>query len=377
MTAANCLTLEEKQIRKEEAYLLQSCGITKYTTLTNYSLKGRSMKIKSFLLSITAVILLPLLAHAGLEEHIVETGSGFYYTVQKGDTLWDLSQDFSDSPWQWPDLWHYNPDIPNPHLIYPGQRVRIYQKSWEEMQKEQPVVVKSLQEPERFHIYSGIHAVGFIRETAAVSHGSLFKAKEDKQMISSGDKVFIRPTASGNLQKGSLFTVYRTTGPINNPATRKLIGIQHLITGVVEITEIKDGFTVGRIHSAFREIRNDDMLMPFLNRSEKIRYADSVPGLEGFVIKGEDDQMIIGEHTTAFIDKGSDDAIRPGQIYSVYYQETAPTAALGSTTMNLTQEHIGKLMVVHTEKTTSTALMINSRKDIKAGMPIQPVPEDY
>jgi len=54
---------------------------------------------------------------------------GFYYTVKKGDTLWDLSQKFYDSEWVWPATWAQNKDIKNPHRIYPGQRIRLYQRT--------------------------------------------------------------------------------------------------------------------------------------------------------------------------------------------------------------------------------------------------------
>ncbi len=70
-----------------------------------------------------AVALLTVATYAaaqGMRENHPDT-----YVVQRGDTLWDIAGRFLQRPWLWPEIWQANPQIANPHLIYPGDIISL------------------------------------------------------------------------------------------------------------------------------------------------------------------------------------------------------------------------------------------------------------
>ena len=329
-----------------------------------------------------------------IEEEVVETETGFYYTVKKGDTLWDLSQRFSDTPYLWPDLWSNNSQIANPHLIYPGQRIRLYRRTDIEKDagpvieekpietKAPPIEVEPEEVPEiatqeipeakpvsKTYRYAAIDRVGFIKNKALIPEGFIFKVKEDKKLISAGDIIYISQNESNSLLPGGVYTVYRTLEPIYDE-TGKFIGIQHYLLGVVEITNTAPRFAIAKVIRSFSNIKVNDKLMPYKRRSINIVQHKSKEGLLGKIIISEKHNILIGDRTTAFINKGEDDGIKPGQYYSIFYQDKSSIVQASRKKIPLDVVIFGKLIVLHTEKTTSTVYITATDRQVDPGSKI-------
>jgi hypothetical protein len=340
--------------------------------------KMQSYLIKS-LITMMFLSAAPRTLTAAETQEKVEYETGFYYTVQKGDTLWDLSRKFSDTPWQWPEMWKENEQIANPHRIYPGERIRLYRRRGAAAggfgetgeSRESDVNQEVIDEPEldgKLHYdYTAIDRIGFIRKEPVLSRGTIFKVEGQKAMISSGDLVYIKPHANFSLTPGDRYTLYRTLKPILDRKTNQFIGIQHYLTGAVEIVLKRPKFVLGRIVTAYRPIKVGDLMMPYHRRVPQIAIHPSPEGLEGTIIDSEEHERIFGENTIAFIDKGRSSGVETGQFYWIFKQEKYRIDPDDKNAVTLTPVVLGELLVLHAENTTSTVMITDSRQAIQAG----------
>lgn len=330
---------------------------------------------------LTFFMLLPLLfsmpARAAENMDVVQSETGFYYTVKKGDTLWDLSKQFNDSPWLWPELWEENDQISNPHWIFPGERIRLYRKSGRQavttdLPAPPPPAAEAEPEPVSnggpFFVYSSIDRVGFIRKPPVSASGTIFAVQDKKVLISEGDIVYIRPSADSTPNSfipGSRYLVFRCLAPTDAQDSKERIGTQHLIVGLVEVVKRDPDLVTVNVLKSFRPINEGDLLMPYTVRDPKIPIKPSTPGIDGQVITSEDHTILTGDFMLAFIDKGSADNIEVGQQYSVYRKPL--TDDKNGTGVELPPVDFGTLLVLHTEQNTSTAVVVNTTNNIDPG----------
>jgi hypothetical protein len=331
--------------------------------------------------------LLSSVSHAADTVETVESETGFYYTIQKGDTLWGLSQQFSDSPWLWPELWEENDQISNPHWIFPGERIRLYKKKGAQTitkaapSSSQPVVIppapvkpvskkakKKRNKP--FFFYPSIDRIGFIRKPPVSPSGTIFEVQGRKDMISEGDIVYIRPSEDAPVNlliPGSRHTIFRYLQPTDEKDSTETIGTQHYILGIVELTQKEPDMILAKVVKSFRPIKVNDMLMPYYQQSPKIELKPSTPGIDGRIIISEDHTVLTGDYMLAFIDKGKADNIEAGQQYSIYTQQKTVLENSQIKDKLFPPNDFGTLLVLHTEHTTSTVVITQTSHNIDPG----------
>ncbi len=355
----------------------------------------------------------------------VDSQSAIYYTVKKGDTLWDLSQRFNNDAWKWPGVWGKNKQLKNPHIIYPGQRIKLFSRSdieqvkQLEMSVEEDVVqttenveeIPEFVEPDEtdktvvdtvqpldieptpevategekpvslpFFHYSKIESVGFMKKNPVKAHGYVFKVKgPEKIMLSKGDEIYIKESNGFSLTPGAKYFTYDVLSPrfvknkmkqtkiLGRKSKKVKIGSQHVITGIIEVTGKKSGYVLARIIRSFRTVRLKNFIMPYTKRSPEITLAGSVDGLNGKIITSERHESLFGDNKVAFIDKGASHGVKIGQMYNVFYPEEKDSAEFIGGDDLFVPVDFASFIILHAEEKTATVLITSACKAIGAG----------
>ena len=230
-----------------------------------------------------SMLLLTSWAHAAPE---LRSDHPERYTVVKGDTLWDISARFLNNPWYWPEIWHVNPQVANPHLIYPGDELalvyidgkpRVTKVSSDRVVKLSP---KVRSEP----IDTPIPAIpldaisSFLTDTRIVDVEALNGAPyvlegEDGRIITgAGDRIYARGE-----KPADNVGVFRRSKEFRDPETGEFLGLEarSIARGEV-IAENKDVLTL-RLKQSNEEVRIGDRLLVGEERRITTSFVPSSP----------------------------------------------------------------------------------------------------
>jgi LysM repeat protein len=310
-------------------------------------------------------LLPPLIADAQPEQPTI-------YVIKRGDTLWGLSDRFLKDPFYWPNLWARNQVITNPHLIYPGQRVRIYSDRIEiEDQKPpatQPAPPEQVAEEKTFTV-SG--SEGFILESEMQPSGFIIQTNHDRTIVGQEDVVYTDMGSSLGAKSGDNFSIYKKTKALYHPRTHDFLGHKMLSLGSLQLTDMQDKSSRAVITQSYLEITSGSLLMPYRDKRREIALKAATTELHGSIIDSRLGNILIGEEEIVYLDLGASQGVEVGNMLYVVKDVKPDSRYVTRDVGNLPKEVLGAVVVVETGKNTSTALVVKSIEAIHVGDQVQ------
>lgn len=304
------------------------------------------------------------------------------YVVQKGDTLWDISGQFLTKPWNWPEIWHVNPQVENPHLIYPGDILKLVYIDG------QPYLVKASDGTIKLRPKARVLSEGdaittipmdiirpfltdeLVVDASAFEDAPYVVALEDERILSGGfqDRLYVRGI---DADAGASYGIYRQGKEYRDPQTNELLGIEARYLANGKIAKAGDPAKLD-IEKSKLDIRKGDVAMPRNEDPMPPVYAPRAPDseVEAQIISVYGGVSQIGQYHVVTINKGERDGLEDGHVLTVYQRgkkildEVAEKRGDEDPYVTLPEERAGTMMVFRTYEKVSLALIMDAQRPI-------------
>jgi len=313
------------------------------------------------------------------------------YIVQKGDTLWDISSRFLRDPWYWPEIWYKNPQIKNPHLIYPGdelaivyiggqKRVQLVRRGKTGAAMENGLKVVKLSPRIRAQsIDASIPSIPIesirqllrkplvIDEQALAEAAYVLDSRNNHLVNSLDDVLYVRKldTSRGN----GRYQIFRPNKPLIDTRTGEQLGYEALYVAEAKLERKGDPASL-RVTSSAREILRDDRVLPIDNTNLQQDFFPRVPKtlVSGNIISLLDGISQLGQYNTVAINLGKRDGLTTGNILAVEQPGKVVidhNEEQSNFKVKLPDERVGLIMIVRAYEKMSFALIMEAAEPIR------------
>jgi LysM repeat protein len=310
------------------------------------------------------------------------------YTVQVGDTLWDIASTFLKDPWYWPEVWFINPQVENPHLIYPGdvlalvtidgqQRITNVRASTYRMSPQARIT--PLTESITSIPYEQIAAFlskGLVLEKGQIEQlPYILAVRGDHMVAAAGNEIYVR--GSEGFQTGTRFSVVTIGDALTDPDDGKVIGFQGIHVGEGAVSRSGDPATVA-LTDTNREANEGDRLVPETVEIP-LNFFPKAPEIEvdGRIISVVDGVALIGQYQVVVMNRGARNGLAPGDVLTVFqagaeirdrYTGSAMYSSkslFGGKKVTLPDEEAGTIMVFKVYDRIAYGLVMEATSEIR------------
>ncbi len=309
-----------------------------------------------------------------LNENVPET-----YIVKKGDTLWGISGMYLKEPWLWPELWDANPQIDNPHLIYPGDelylvwvdgkpRLRLNRGRDVKLTPNMRVSPLDLAIPVIPMDQIGPWLISNrVMDAKEVNNSAYIVAGDERRLISGpGNRIFGRgPFPDGERAYG----IYQVGQNYFDPVSKESLGYQVRDVGSAKLLNSnRDDVAELEIIRVTEEVRDGDRLLPQIERVLDTSFQPRAPEKEivgGVMIAVEGGLTQIGNMSIVVINKGKRDGLQPGNVLAVYQAGKLVFDKVAQSNVQLPDTRAGLAMVFEAYEKVSYAIILRATRPLQ------------
>jgi hypothetical protein len=355
-----------------------------------------------------------------------QPGTTEEYTVQKGDTLWDLSQKFLNNPWYWPKIWSLNPGIENPHWIYPGNRLRVVpgpggqgviqieqgqaaagkpaqQPEAEEEEPQEPADLAIVKENSRESAQArrtvsssgklsftpppvlAIRQGGLATPEEIRDAGILDASFEEKELLANFDTAYVAFKNGTTAKPGDMLLLFRPGEQIVSPLTHRVLGQRVKTVGEAKVLSWNGKLATIQITRALEEIQRGDRARAWTPQMVRVSPRPNGRELSGVIVSSVTSGIgELGESNQVYLDKGKADGVEVGNTFVVVRKGDglsagpldsghvssaymAGEAGMRASTVKTPDENVGLLIVVDVKDKLSVAMVVKSVRELKSG----------
>ncbi|MEK6606979.1 MAG: LysM domain-containing protein, partial [Myxococcota bacterium] len=291
------------------------------------------------------------------------------HEVKKGDTLWDICATIFGSAWEWPRIWSYNPQITNPHWIYPGDRLSLMPPAGAPPVGDEPTAAAGAAPTAPLATgETGIERVGrrlqsdllFLRQTAFVEEselrqaGTIAGAKEIKQLLVAPDEVYVSFDGGAAIRPGDRYAVYRPVERVKAASKGRYLGWLVEIVATLEVREI---VSKGPVRAALIDTTSPAergmRVGPLRRQLHETAPRRNDKELQGMIATSLPRTVMIGSDAIVVIDRGEKDGVQAGNRFFVVRSGENLDEPLPENPSAFPREVIAEILVLEPHKRTS------------------------
>jgi nucleoid-associated protein YgaU len=320
---------------------------------------------------------------------------GRIHIVVGGDTLWDISDAYLGTPWVWPSIWRDNEDIPNPHLIHPGDHIWITPSEMRRISAEEAAallanvpsepaatedVVLDTPEPEARELPQAVaepaergtyrvsarEMAGLITPDQLDASASIVGRVPERTLLTQEDDIYIG-LGESDVAVGDQFTVFRTHEKVFDPDSGVLLGYHVEFLGWVEVKETFPETARANIRMSASEVAEGDRLIPREPLPAEIALQASPADVEGKISFFPQQRVVIGYNDFVYLNRGSVDGLEVGSPLDVYRPGYSADEQVRGHKVLVPDHVIGRLIVVRIEEESAVAAVVKAQTELALG----------